>query len=128
MTLERGLSAQVQRTVGAEDTAKALGSGDLPVLGTPRLVAWCEAASCAAIAGQLDEDATSVGTRIQVDHTTASAVGDTITATATVTHVDGRLLKFEVVALDGAEQVVAHGEIRRVVVRRGRFMDRISSR
>lgn len=120
MTIERGLSARVRRTVSVDDTAEALGSGDLPVLGTPRLVAWCGAATCAAIVEQLDDDATSVGTRIQV-----GAVGDTITATATVTHVDGRLLNFEVVA---AEQVVAHGEIRRVVVRRDRFMDRISRR
>ena len=125
MTIERGLSARVRRTVSVDDTAEALGSGDLPVLGTPRLVAWCGAATCAAIVEQLDDDATSVGTRIQVDHKAASAVGDTITATATVTHVDGRLLNFEVVA---AEQVVAHGEIRRVVVRRDRFMDRFSRR
>ena len=48
--IEPGLTATLGRTVGQEDTAEAIGSGSLPVLGTPRLLAWCEAATCAASA------------------------------------------------------------------------------
>ena len=54
MTTAPGASATVVHLVGSGDTARALGSGDLDVLGTPRLVAWCEQATVAAL-GALDE-------------------------------------------------------------------------
>jgi predicted thioesterase len=56
-------------TIEDQDTAAALGSGTLPVLGTPRLLAWCETATCAAIAPDLAEGETSVGTRVELEHT-----------------------------------------------------------
>jgi fluoroacetyl-CoA thioesterase len=111
--------------VGEGDTAAAVGSGDLPVLGTPRLLAWAEAATCAALAPSLEDGRTSVGTRVTLDHRAASAVGATVSVTATVTHRDGRLVRFEVVAVDGNEQVVGHGEVTRVVVDAERFMSRV---
>lgn len=123
MAIEHGDSATVVHTVSESDTAAAVGSGDLRVLGTPSLLAWCEEATCAAL--DLDDDSTSVGTRVRIDHLAASAVGEEVTATATVTHVDGRLLKFEVVAHDTRDQVIADGEIQRVVVDRDRFMSRL---
>jgi predicted thioesterase len=107
------------------DTAEAVGSGDLPVLGTPRLLAWSEAATCAAVEDELDVHQTSVGTRVTLEHLAASAVGEEVRVTATVTHRDGRLLRFEVVAVDSREQVVGHGEVTRVVVDRDRFMARV---
>ena len=55
-------TATLAFTVTDADTAAAVGSGDLPVLGTPRLLAWAEAATCAAVADELDEHRTSVGT------------------------------------------------------------------
>lgn len=118
-------SATLTFTVTDDDTAAAVGSGDLPVLGTPRLLAWAEAATCAAIADELDAARTSVGTRVALEHRAATAVGGEVRVTATVTHRDGRLLRFEVVAVDGAETVVGHGEVTRVVVERERFMARV---
>lgn len=118
--------ATLEFTVSDDDTAATLGSGDLPVLGTPRLLAWAEAATCAAIAPSLAEGRTSVGSRIQLEHVGASPVGATLRVTATVIHTDGRLHRFEVVAAHAAdEKVVGHGEITRVVVDRGRFLDRL---
>ena len=108
-----------------KDTAVAVGSGDLPVLGTPRLLAWSEAATCAAVAEELDDEQSSVGTRVSLEHLAASAVGEEVRVTATVTHRDGRLLRFEVVAVDSRDQVVGHGEVTRVVVDRDRFMARL---
>lgn len=67
MQIEMGTSATVRLVVGDSDTAIALGSGDVPVLGTPRIVALMEQAAVAALAGTLDEGVTSVGTRITVD-------------------------------------------------------------
>ena len=107
------------------DTAAAVGSGDLPVLGTPRLLAWAEAATCAAIADELTAEQTSVGTRVSLEHRAASATGEVVQVTATVTHRDGRLRRFEVVAVDSHKRVVGHGEVTRVVVDRDRFMARV---
>lgn len=115
-------------TVTEQDTARALGSGDLAVLGTPRLVAWSEAVTCAVLASDLDPSRTSVGTRVQVEHVSASPVGATIEVRARLVHTDGRLARLEVVARQTAptERVVAHGEVTRVVVDRDRFLSRVS--
>jgi len=119
-------TATLKFVVGDSDTAATLGSGDLPVLATPRVVAWAEAATCAAIDGQLQEDQTSVGTRVNLEHLAASCVGEEVSVTATVAHRDGRLLRFEVAAIDSRETLVAHGEVTRVVVRRQSFMSRLA--
>lgn len=115
--------------VSDRDTAAAVGSGDLPVLGTPVLLAWAEAATCAALAEEVgagpDAGRTSVGTRVSLEHRAASAVGEKVSVTASLVHRDGRLCRFEVVAVDSAETVVGHGEVTRVVVDRDRFLDRV---
>lgn len=116
-------TAQVTHTVEDDDTAIALGSGDLPVLGTPRLLAWCEEATCAAL--ELDDRSSSVGTRVDIEHLAASCVGAIVTATATVIHTDGRLLRFRVAAHDDSGQLIGTGEVRRVIVDRERFMTRV---
>ncbi len=120
-----GLTATLDRTVGEEDTAASLGSGDLPVLGTPRLLAWCEAATCAALAPALEDGQTSVGTRIALEHTAPSAVGATVQVTATSVHVDGKLVRFSVAARQDGK-LVGSGEVTRVVVDAERFMSRVS--
>jgi fluoroacetyl-CoA thioesterase len=113
-------------TVGEDDTAAALGSGSLPVLGTPRLLAWCEATTCAAIASDLAEGETSVGTRVELEHTRGSRVGTTIEVSASAVHRDGRLHRFSVVAREAeGGRVVGTGEVTRVVVDAERFLARI---
>ena len=124
------MEATLDFTVTDEDTALAVGSGSLPVLGTPRLLAWCEAATCAAIDPTLDEASTSVGTRVDLEHAGASAVGQQVKVTAWTSYVDGRLHRFTVaarnIADDGTEgKLVGTGEITRVVVDRERFLSRL---
>jgi fluoroacetyl-CoA thioesterase len=118
--------ATLSFSVGDDDTAASLGSGSLPVLGTPRLLAWCEAATCAAIADDLAEDETSVGTRVELEHTRASRVGTRVEVTASSVVHDGRLHRFSVVAreADGG-RVVGTGEVTRVVVDADRFLGRL---
>lgn len=112
-------------TVTAADTAEALGSGSLPVLGTPRLLAWCEAATCEAIEPSLEPGETSVGTRVELEHVRASAVGVRLEVSATPVHQDGRLHRFSVVARELASgRVVGTGEVTRVVVDAKRFLAR----
>lgn len=117
------MASSVTHVVTAEHTARAVGSGDLEVLGTPVVIAWLEEATCAVL--ELDERQTSVGTRIEIDHRAPSAVGATITATASLAHQDGRLHRFQVAAHDEHDTLVAAGEIRRIVVDRERFTARI---
>ena len=92
------MEATLAFTVTDADTAAAVGSGSLPVLGTPRLLAWCEAATCAAIDPTLPEGSTSVGTRVELEHRAASPVGAEVRVTASASYVDGRLHRFTVVA------------------------------
>lgn len=124
--MQTGASATLEFTVTEQDTAAAVGSGDLPVLGTPRVLAWCEAATCAAITDALAEGQTSVGTRVSLEHLAASPVGERVAVQATVGYVDGRLVRFEVVASHVVDdKVVAHGEVTRVIVDRDRFLSRV---
>ncbi|WP_457206591.1 thioesterase family protein [Nocardioides sp. P5_C9_2] len=119
-------AATVTFTVGDDDTALALGSGSLPVLGTPRLLAWCEAATCAALEDGLADGETSVGTRVQLEHLGASPVGARIEVSATTSYADGRLRRLTVSARDiGSGKVVAAGEVTRVVVDAERFLSRL---
>ena len=109
-----------------DDTAAEVGSGSLPVLGTPRLLAWLEAATCACLAPVLPEGSTSVGTRVQVEHLAASAVGAEVEVSASSAYEDGRLHRFTVSARDVATgKVLGAGEITRVVVNAERFMSRV---
>jgi fluoroacetyl-CoA thioesterase len=118
------MDATVSFTVTDDDTAEALGSGGLAVLGTPRLLAWCEAATCAAIDPTLDEGSTSVGTRVSLEHLAASPVGAEVEVTASSSYVDGRLVRFSVAARSGGK-LVGSGEVTRVVVDRDRFLARL---
>jgi predicted thioesterase len=127
MNLRPGLTASASFDVTDADTAIALGSGLVPVLATPRLLAWCEAVTVQAVAAGLDEGRTSVGSRVQLDHLRATPIGGRLTVNAQLIHVDGRLLRFEVTALDESAAVVAHGQITRVVVDRERFLERLGS-
>jgi len=127
MTLDVGRQAALVHTVSVADTALAVGSGDVPVLATPRLLALFEAASIAALAeGGLDASRTSVGTRLSLEHLRASPVGETLTVTARLDHVDGRLLRFECVATDDTDRTVGRAEVTRVVVDRQRFLARLT--
>ena len=121
------LTATLTFTVTDDDTAAALGSGSLPVLATPRLLAWCEAATCAAIESAVPEGSTSVGTRVSLEHLVASAVGQEVEVSASASYVDGRLHRFTVAARHrgGNGKVVGSGEVTRVVVDAERFLSRL---
>ena len=123
MRVEQGLSAEVELTVGDEDTAIAWRSGDVPVLGTPRVVALCEEAAVAAVADRLGPGETTVGMRVQLDHLTPTGVDGRVRAEATLEKVEGRRLTFTVSVSD-TRGLVAAGRITRVVVLRDRFMEK----
>lgn len=121
MSITAGLEATVERIVAQGDTASALGSGEVDVLGTPAVVALCEEAAVAAVARAIDPEQTTVGTNITIDHLAPTQVGMRVVAHARLERVDGRTLYFDVDASDGAGPI-ARGTHTRVVVNRERFL------
>jgi predicted thioesterase len=120
---EPGLSAEIELVVGEDDTAIAIRSGEVPVLGTPRVIAMCEEATVAALAGRLEPGETSVGHTVQLDHVAPTRVGTKVRAEATLLKVNGRKLVFSVSVTD-ARGLVAAGKITRVIVDAERFMEK----
>jgi predicted thioesterase len=121
--VQTGVHGAVELVVTDADTAAALGSGDVPVLGTPRLLALCEQAACLAVAHRLKADETTVGLRIELTHVAPTRVGSTVRAEATLERTDGRRLIFTVSATDACG-LVAAGKLTRVVVRRDEFLEK----
>jgi fluoroacetyl-CoA thioesterase len=121
--VEPGLTAEVELIVTDADTAVALHSGEVPVLGTPRVVALCEEATVACLLGQLESGATTVGHTVQLDHVAPTRVGTEVRAEATLLKVNGRRLTFSVSVSD-ARGLVAAGKITRVIVDAERFMEK----
>jgi predicted thioesterase len=119
--LDPGLTGKTSAVVGDADTALAMGTGDVDVLATPRLVAMCEEACCRALIGALEPPQTSVGVRVQLDHLAPVRVGATLAAEATLERVEGRRLVFAVSAFDSAG-LVAAGRMTRVVVDTDTFL------
>jgi fluoroacetyl-CoA thioesterase len=133
MSAGRGLTVGLRATVTAEvtdaDTAIALGSGDVAVLGTPRLLALAEAASVAAVAPQLGSGQTSVGVEVSLEHSKPSPVGSTVEVSAELTEIHGRRLVFSFIAYtqgesegDGEDAVLGAGTVQRMLVDRERFL------
>ena len=123
---EVGSTAEILHEVTDEDTAVALGSGDVPVLATPRLLALAEQATVRAVSSVMSGASTTVGTRVELDHVHATPVGHKVAVRAALVHVDGRTLSFEVTAEHPADRrVVGHGRVTRVVVDRDAFLGRL---
>ena len=124
-TLTTGLTHTSQLTVTEQFTAQAMGSGDMPVLATPAMIALMENAAMTAVAPALHDGDTTVGTMMNCTHDRASAIGAVITATATLTAVNGRALTFSVEAKDNAGNVIGKGTHTRFIVTRERFLAKL---
>ena len=119
-----GLNYTSVTTVENSNTALALGSGDMEVFATPAMVAIMENAAMNAVAAHLEAGQTTVGSQITTTHIKPSALGATITATATLTAVEGRKLSFAVEAHDG-ETLIGSGTHVRYIVDRERFLAKL---
>lgn len=123
MALTTGLCAQAELEVSDADTAIAVGSGDVPVLATPRLVALCEQAACEALRPQMEEGQTSVGFRVEITHLVPVLVGSRVVATASVERTEGKRVVFNVTVTDKCG-LVAAGKMVRVLVDTATFMEK----
>ncbi|MEU8034227.1 thioesterase [Streptomyces sp. NPDC049099] len=116
----------MRHKVTEADTAVAVGSGDVPVLATPRLIAWMEAATVRAAAPFTGSGRTTVGTQVRIRHLRATPVGGQVEVSAeTADSGAGGRLTFAVRAVDASGRLVATGEIDRAIVDRERFLARV---
>lgn len=122
--LEKGLSGQSRTVVAADNTAAAMGSGDLPVFATPAMVALMENAAMNAVALRLPDGSTTVGAEMNVTHIKPSGPGAEITASAVLIEAEGRKLTFNVGARD-AEGMIGEGVHIRYIVDREKFMGKV---
>lgn len=120
-------SYTVSLVVDEEDLAMSVGSGDLPVLATPRMIALMEEAAATLIAAHLDEGITSVGVGLSTSHTAPTLPGATVYAEATLQETDGRRFVFAVRAYDDAG-TVGEGRHERVTVKADRFLEKAAQR
>jgi predicted thioesterase len=122
--LKPGLRGRAELLVGEEHTAPRVGSGRVHVLATPVMINLIEAAALDAVERLLPAGRQSLGTVLNVRHVAATPVGMRVTATAEVTAIDGRTLRFRVEARDERE-LIGDGTHERVVVNVAKFDERV---
>ena len=123
MEITVGMKAEVSTLAEREDTAKEVGSGDLLVYATPCMVALMEGAACEAIAGALSDTQTTVGTMLNIEHSSATPVGLEVRAEAEVTAIEGKVITFAVTAYDEAGEI-GKGTHKRVIVNSQKFLEK----
>lgn len=122
-----GSSFEATTIVNSTNTAIKAGSGSLPVLGTPFLIALMEKATCDAVSDFLEDGETTVGTAIHVSHSKASGIGTVVTAKAVIAECSGRKITFDVSATDEKGDMIGSGKIERFVVAADKFMKKVES-
>ena len=127
MPLEIGIKGSSSCTVTLNDTAKALGSGGLDVLSTPKLIALMENAALLSVRPYLEEGSDTVGTLLYVKHLAATPVGMTVRAEAELIEIDRRRLVFSVKAWDEVE-LVGEGTHERFIVDMEKFTNKCNSK
>ena len=98
--MQIGKKNQIKTIVKETDTAKTLGSGELAVLATPRMIALMEECAYKCISSDLEVGATTVGTLMNVKHVSATPIGMGVTIEAEITENEGRRVCFLVKAYD----------------------------
>ena len=125
--MEIGKVFTIETTVTEKDTAKAFGSGTLPVLATPRMLALMEEASYKCVAEMLDEGSSTVGTLLDVKHLASTPVGMKVMVESTLVEADGRRLVFDVKAYDESG-LIGEGKHERFVVFSEKFVAKTYSK
>ena len=112
------------RTVEPQHTTRR---GDYDIFSTPNLVLLLEEAAIEALAPHLRDDQASVGTKVEVAHTAATLLGQTVTATATVTEVDRRRVVFSINVVDYVEEI-GSGTHERFIIDVPSFEERLAQK
>ena len=121
MEMKIGSVGRAEALVEKETTAAAAGSGSLLVYGTPYMIALMEKAACECVKDFLDEGCGTVGTMLNILHTSATPVGMEVRAEAVLTAVDGRKLTFDVTAYDEKGEI-GKGTHERFIIHEEKFL------
>ena len=121
------LKGKCTTVVTEELTADKIGSGLVKVYATPMMVALMEETCNESVTPYLSEGECTVGIKLDICHTAATAVGMTVTCESELVEVDGRRLTFKVTAYDDAGEI-GNGMHERFIVDRNRFMAKASQR
>ncbi len=121
MSVTVGLKGRAETVVNDSNTAQAACSGALPVFGTPFLCALMEEAAWKSIAPHLEAGQSTVGTRLNISHDSATPVGIKVWAESEVTAVDGKRLVLKVFAYD-EKGLIGQGTHERFVITDDRFL------
>ena len=123
MSITIGLKGRSETVVTEHNTADAVGSGLVPVFATPYMIALMENAASTSLLPYLAADEGTVGTHLDVAHTSATPIGMKVWADAVVTSVDGKKITFEVSAFDEAGEI-GRGTHERFIITVRRFLDK----
>lgn len=121
MSITIGLKGHSETVVTEHNTADAVGSGLVPVFATPYMIALMENAASTSLLPYLAADEGTVGTHLDVAHTSATPIGMKVWADAVVTAVDGKKITFEVSAFDEAGEI-GRGTHERFIIRPEKFL------
>ena len=127
MSVTVGMKIRVEEVVTEQNTAICAGSGTLPVFATPFMCALMEKAAWMAIAPALNEGDSSVGTKLNISHVSATPVGLKVWAESEVTAVDGKRIEFKVTAGD-EKGLIGEGTHERFIVTDERFLARAAKK
>ncbi len=119
-----GSKATMDFVVKESDTAQAVGSGVVPVLGTPVLVSWLEATTLQTV--EMPEHSVSLGVHVDIGHLAPSPVGAQVRCEAELVAAAGLRLTYHVTAHNQDGTQISVGTIDRVVVQRERFLSGLS--
>ncbi|MCQ2227089.1 MAG: thioesterase family protein [Bacteroidales bacterium] len=122
--MEIGSKFTTELNVTAELTAEKIGSGDMPVLATPSMIAMMENAAMKCVSDDLEDGQTTVGIMMNASHVKASPVGSKVYATAELVAIDGRKLSFKIVAYQGTD-VIGEATHDRFIVVREKFLAKV---
>ena len=125
--LKVGATGTASALVTEEKLATHVGSGNVRVFASPSMVALMEAAAVDCVDAAIPDGYQTLGTHLDVTHVAPTPPGFTVTATATLTAIDGRKLTFEVAARDGTERI-GGGTHTRIIVDTPRFMARLAAK
>lgn len=127
MKIKVGDSIILSEEVVHENTAEVWGSGSLPVYATPAMILLVEKAAVALLADKLDNGLTTVGTKLNISHVSATPIGGTVTCRCTLTEIDRKRLEFHVEVTDqnGRVGIGAH---ERFIVASEPFMEKTRSK
>ncbi len=122
--MEIGISHQVEKIIEYKDTAVAHGSGQLEVFATPAMIGMMEMAARDCVSPYLEKTQSTVGTKINIEHIAATAVGKKVYTKAFLKEIDGRKLLFDVEAFDENKKI-GLGTHERFIIDIERFMEKI---